>query len=143
MPERDLVSWNTVVKIFARKGYLLEGREVFDRMPLWDDCSWQTMIGAYSEHGYASDATDLSNKMKQGDDALMHCLPGHLCEIRRPTQCKQHYVPACIKYTQARLRLSKSKFDTPAGELQGAHDQLFSFPKDILGDGFIDHLQSI
>ncbi|CAN6252398.1 unnamed protein product [Urochloa humidicola] len=52
MPERNVVSWNTMLGAYARAGMLPEARELFDAMPDRNAATWSSMINGLvlSEH---------------------------------------------------------------------------------------------
>ncbi|GAB2300671.1 hypothetical protein Dimus_034705 [Dionaea muscipula] len=67
MPERDrdVVSWNLMISGYVScRGYLEEGRNLFDRMPERDFVSWNTMISGYARIGRMDQAL-----------CLFHCMP--------------------------------------------------------------------
>ncbi|KAI5650287.1 hypothetical protein M9H77_36292 [Catharanthus roseus] len=47
MPERNIVSWNTMITGFSRCGLVGKARKVFDEMPSRDLSSWSAMISGY------------------------------------------------------------------------------------------------
>ena len=67
MPERNVVSWNTVVSGFTRAGDMVSARSVFDRMPIRDAISWNLMISGYATSGDVEAARSLFDEMDQKD----------------------------------------------------------------------------
>ncbi|KAF9592968.1 hypothetical protein IFM89_019272 [Coptis chinensis] len=92
MPERDEISWNTMISGYARMGKcwkhvncskglpveaLLLGqtmvsgmdlaRELFEAMPCQNASSWNTMITGYAQSGEINCARDLFNEMPKRD----------------------------------------------------------------------------
>jgi pentatricopeptide repeat protein len=58
MPERNTVTWNTMISGYSRLGDVERARAVFEEMPLRDVASWSAVIAAYVncgnyEHGLA------------------------------------------------------------------------------------------
>lgn len=51
MPERNAVTWNTMITGYSRKGHLKSARTIFDTMPLRDIASWSAMIAGYMANG--------------------------------------------------------------------------------------------
>ncbi|KAJ0973763.1 hypothetical protein J5N97_015728 [Dioscorea zingiberensis] len=65
MPERDVVSWNSMVAGLVRAGELMEAREVFDQMPDRDIVSWNSMLDGYVKAGEMDKAFDLFERMPE------------------------------------------------------------------------------
>lgn len=51
MPEKNTVSWNTMIAGYSRSGNIQKARSVFEEMPHRDVASWSAMIAAYTNHG--------------------------------------------------------------------------------------------
>ena len=51
MPERDTVSWNTVIFGYAGSGEMEAARAFFEAMPRRDVVSWNSMISGYLQNG--------------------------------------------------------------------------------------------
>lgn len=51
LPERNAVTWNTMIKGYSKSGNVCEARDVFERMPLRNVASWSAMIAAYLNAG--------------------------------------------------------------------------------------------
>ncbi|WCJ22065.1 Pentatricopeptide repeat (PPR) superfamily protein [Euphorbia peplus] len=47
MPERNVVTWNTMITGYARSGDIGKARYVFEEMPIRNAPSWSAMIAAY------------------------------------------------------------------------------------------------
>ncbi|XP_050236636.1 pentatricopeptide repeat-containing protein At2g45350, chloroplastic [Mercurialis annua] len=56
MPERDLITWNSMIDVCAKCGRIEEARALFDRMPERDIISWANMIDAYAKLGHVDTA---------------------------------------------------------------------------------------
>ncbi|KAJ0973792.1 hypothetical protein J5N97_015757 [Dioscorea zingiberensis] len=65
MPERDVVSWNSMVAGLVRAGELMEAREVFDQMPDRDIVSWNSMLDGYVKAGEMDKAFALFERMPE------------------------------------------------------------------------------
>ncbi|XP_024545257.1 pentatricopeptide repeat-containing protein At4g02750-like [Selaginella moellendorffii] len=63
MPRKPLVSWNTMLTVYARSGYLSKARVLFDLMPNRNTVSWNAMISATLSHGNFQEAKDLFDTM--------------------------------------------------------------------------------
>eukprot|EP00257_Ricinus_communis_P001627 XP_002512033.2 pentatricopeptide repeat-containing protein At5g66520 [Ricinus communis] len=51
MPERNTITWNTMITGYSRSGNIDKARAFFEEMPLRDVGSWSAMITAYINHG--------------------------------------------------------------------------------------------
>ncbi|TQE03929.1 hypothetical protein C1H46_010456 [Malus baccata] len=51
MPEKDVVSWNSMISGYAEVRDLGNARDLFERMPKKDVVSWTLMIGVYANAG--------------------------------------------------------------------------------------------
>ncbi|CAN6689188.1 unnamed protein product [Malus baccata var. baccata] len=51
IPEKNTVTWNTMIAGFSRSGDVERARLVFEEMPLRDVASWSAMIAAYVNNG--------------------------------------------------------------------------------------------
>ncbi|KAL5578017.1 hypothetical protein UlMin_019716 [Ulmus minor] len=51
MPDRNSVTWNTMITGFSRLGDVEKAKLVFDEMPVRDVASWSAMIAAYMNSG--------------------------------------------------------------------------------------------
>jgi pentatricopeptide repeat protein len=65
MPERDVVSWNTVIAGYAQNGSIEDASQLFGRMPEKDVISWNTMIAAYAQIGHGEEAMKLFCQMQR------------------------------------------------------------------------------
>ncbi|XP_057464203.1 pentatricopeptide repeat-containing protein At1g14470-like [Actinidia eriantha] len=52
MPERNTVTWNTMIAGYSKSGQVETALQVFDRMPLRDLASWSTMIAGHVNNGH-------------------------------------------------------------------------------------------
>jgi pentatricopeptide repeat protein len=57
--EVDTFTWNTLLNMYAKNGFVEVARQVFDKMPERDLVSWTAMIGGYSQHDHAEEALRL------------------------------------------------------------------------------------
>ncbi|KAK4273346.1 hypothetical protein QN277_021768 [Acacia crassicarpa] len=63
MPEKSIVSWNTMITGYSRLGDIPAARSVFEEMPHWDVASWSSMIAAYTNNGYYQQGMSLFRRM--------------------------------------------------------------------------------
>ncbi|XP_057980306.1 pentatricopeptide repeat-containing protein At5g66520-like [Malania oleifera] len=52
MPNRNTVTWNTMITGYSKSGDLEMARLIFEEMPLRDLASWSAMIAAYMNNSY-------------------------------------------------------------------------------------------
>ncbi|GAB2301450.1 hypothetical protein Dimus_035473 [Dionaea muscipula] len=65
MPERDMYSWNLMVRGYVRNGNLSAARVLFEDMPERDVVSWNTMLSGYALNGHVDEAKELFDRMPQ------------------------------------------------------------------------------
>ncbi|OAY79555.1 Pentatricopeptide repeat-containing protein [Ananas comosus] len=65
MPERDIVSWNTVIAGLVRAGDVKEAHRMFDRMPERDTVSWNTLLDGHAKSGEMDEAFELFENMPE------------------------------------------------------------------------------
>ncbi|XP_022737431.1 pentatricopeptide repeat-containing protein At2g29760, chloroplastic-like [Durio zibethinus] len=63
MLERNIVSWNALIKGYIIVGQFIEARKVFDNMKQRDVISWTSMITGYSQANQFTDALELFQNM--------------------------------------------------------------------------------
>ncbi|KAJ0666795.1 putative tetratricopeptide-like helical domain superfamily [Helianthus annuus] len=63
MPNRNLVSWNSILDCYVKCREVVLAREVFDAMPERDVVSWSSMIDGYVKGGEYYEALDVFQKM--------------------------------------------------------------------------------
>ncbi|KAM0936708.1 putative tetratricopeptide-like helical domain superfamily [Dioscorea sansibarensis] len=80
MPERDVVSWNSLIAGLVRAGELMEAREVFDQMPERDIVSWNSMLDGYVKMGDMDKAFALFERMPERNVVSWCSLVSGYCE---------------------------------------------------------------
>ncbi|KAJ6304232.1 hypothetical protein OIU77_017992 [Salix suchowensis] len=65
MPERNVVSWNTMVTGYAKNMRLDEAFDLFERMPERNLSSWNTMITGFIQNGELARARKVFNEMPE------------------------------------------------------------------------------
>ncbi|XP_068655510.1 pentatricopeptide repeat-containing protein At2g20540-like [Aristolochia californica] len=63
MPERNVVTWNTMITAYSKSGKVERAREVFDFMLTRDLSSWSAMIAGYMDNGNYSQGLALFRQM--------------------------------------------------------------------------------
>lgn len=64
MLERDLCSWNTMIRGYSKLGKVELARKLFDGMPQRDGFSWTAMISCYVQHHKPKEALELYREMQ-------------------------------------------------------------------------------
>ncbi|KAI3957300.1 hypothetical protein MKW92_004197, partial [Papaver armeniacum] len=67
MPERNEVSWNSLIGGLVGAGYLDEARRLFDGMMKRNVVSWAVIISGYCRNGYPREALALFREMQSLD----------------------------------------------------------------------------
>lgn len=65
MPERDVVSWNSLIAGFVKAGELGEAQRAFDEMPERDVVSWNTVLDGCAKAGEMNTAFKLFERMPE------------------------------------------------------------------------------
>ncbi|KAL4577285.1 hypothetical protein LXL04_013391 [Taraxacum kok-saghyz] len=65
MPERNVVSWSTMLTGYSKAGDMDMTRMLFDKMPVKNMVSWTIIISGYAQKGLAKQAADLYTQMEQ------------------------------------------------------------------------------
>ena len=63
MPEKNTVTWNTMITGYSRSGDIQSARSIFDKMPYRDVTTWSAMIGAYTNSGWYEHGLSLFRDM--------------------------------------------------------------------------------
>ncbi|CAN1192519.1 Pentatricopeptide repeat-containing protein At2g21090 [Linum perenne] len=66
MPQKDVVSWNTMVIGYAKAGVCGEGLKLFDEMRVKDVLSWTTMVSGFAQCGDMESACSHSGLVEEG-----------------------------------------------------------------------------
>ncbi|XP_057854693.2 pentatricopeptide repeat-containing protein At2g13600 isoform X2 [Cryptomeria japonica] len=64
MPERDVVSWTTMIAGYAKNGVLEEALQLLKEMPQQDAISWNAIIARYAQDGLVEKALEIFKQMK-------------------------------------------------------------------------------
>ncbi|KAJ4951444.1 hypothetical protein NE237_028276 [Protea cynaroides] len=63
MPNRDELTWTTMITGYVRNGYIDSARLLLDSMTDKLDVAWNAMISGYVHHGFISEALELFKRM--------------------------------------------------------------------------------
>ncbi|KAI3794248.1 hypothetical protein L1987_36877 [Smallanthus sonchifolius] len=63
MPERDAISWTSLIVASTRLGNMVEAGELFDGMPLKDMVAWTTMVMGFSQNAKPREALEYFDRM--------------------------------------------------------------------------------
>ena len=64
MPQRDVVSWTSLITGYSQWGFVDKAREVFELMPERNSVSWNAMIAAYVQSNRLHEAFALFDRMR-------------------------------------------------------------------------------
>eukprot|EP01018_Ginkgo_biloba_P008632 Gb_28758 [translate_table: standard] len=65
MPERNVVSWNSMIAGYAQNGHLHEALILFQKMPERNVVSWTAMSAGYAQNGHVDQALEFFQKMPE------------------------------------------------------------------------------
>ncbi|PNT76160.1 hypothetical protein BRADI_1g45170v3 [Brachypodium distachyon] len=74
MPQRDAVTWNTLLGAYVRRGLMVEAEKLFDEMPQRNVASWNTMVTGFFSAGQVNKALDMFDAMPVKDSASLGTL---------------------------------------------------------------------
>ncbi|MFS7939859.1 putative tetratricopeptide-like helical domain superfamily [Helianthus anomalus] len=79
MPQRDIITWTSMLKGCVTSGKILEAEQVFVEMPERNEVSWAVMIAGYVGHKMYNDALRCFNDMLDDDnvrpnEAILVCV---------------------------------------------------------------------
>lgn len=63
MPQRDVVSWNTLISAYVKAGQMDAAQDLFDQMYERDSVSWNVLISGYSHNGESNKALSVFSRM--------------------------------------------------------------------------------
>ncbi|KAF5729242.1 pentatricopeptide repeat-containing protein [Tripterygium wilfordii] len=63
MPERNIVTWNTMITGYSNSGDLSKAYAIFEEMPARDVSTWSAMISAYCNRGKENEGLTLFREM--------------------------------------------------------------------------------
>ncbi|CAO2840597.1 unnamed protein product [Amaranthus hypochondriacus] len=64
MPQRDAVSWTTLISGYSQLGLVKDASELFSTMPNRNSAAWSSMIATYVQHNLFNEAFALFNEMR-------------------------------------------------------------------------------
>jgi len=64
MPQRDVISWNTMIFGYAGVGNMEFAQFLFDSMPERDVVSWNSMLSCYLQNGFHRKSIEIFTKMR-------------------------------------------------------------------------------
>ncbi|KAK0606473.1 hypothetical protein LWI29_038120 [Acer saccharum] len=78
IPNKNVVSWTSMVSAYAKHRFVEYAREIFDMMPVKNVVSWNSMISCYVREGRCKEAFDLFHEMCETrvvpDEATLVCV---------------------------------------------------------------------
>lgn len=80
MPERDFVSWNTVISGYAKNGRIDEALSLFNCMPERNVVSWNAIISGFLQNGDTKRGIEFFERMPERDAASLSVLVSGLIQ---------------------------------------------------------------
>ncbi|KAK8613964.1 hypothetical protein V6N13_122345 [Hibiscus sabdariffa] len=74
MPEKNVVSWNSILSCYLKAGNLGEARRVFDEMPKKDVISWNSILSGYAKTGNMDQTLSFFQQMPEKSFASWNTL---------------------------------------------------------------------
>lgn len=68
MPEKDIVSWTTMIVGYAKSGNYITARKHFDATPNQDIAAWNALISAYEQSGNPKEALAIFNELQVSNE---------------------------------------------------------------------------
>ncbi|XP_026405235.1 pentatricopeptide repeat-containing protein At3g29230-like [Papaver somniferum] len=81
MPERDTVSWNSMITGFIKMGKLEDAHKLFDKMPYRDMVSWNSMLDGFVKAGDMNSAFQLFQTMPDRNIVSWSTMVWGYCKI--------------------------------------------------------------
>ncbi|XP_057865084.2 pentatricopeptide repeat-containing protein At2g22070 [Cryptomeria japonica] len=64
MPQKNEISWNTMIAGYAQNGVLVEALRLFEDMPQRNVVSWTALIAVYAQNGFVEEALESFKEMQ-------------------------------------------------------------------------------
>ncbi|KAJ6933952.1 pentatricopeptide repeat-containing protein [Populus alba x Populus x berolinensis] len=68
MPQRNIVTWNTMITGYSRSGSINKARSLFEAMPVRDAASWSAMITCYINNGFPDQGLSFFREMMANEN---------------------------------------------------------------------------
>lgn len=68
MPQRNIVTWNTMITGYSRSGSINKARSLFEAMPVRDAASWSAMITCYINNGFRDKGLSFFREMMANEN---------------------------------------------------------------------------
>ena len=133
--EKDVFVRSALVDMYAKCGYIIEAKVLFDMMLERNTVTWNSLIFGYANHGHCNEAIELFNQMEESETKLDHltftavlnaCSHAGMVELGKSLfqkmQEKYRIEPRLEHYACMVDLLSR------AGKLTEAHDLIKAMP---------------
>ncbi|KAJ0959791.1 hypothetical protein J5N97_000519 [Dioscorea zingiberensis] len=106
MPQRNVVSWSTLVSGYSKVGDMGMARMMFDRMPFKNLVPWTIIISGYAQKGLAKEAIMLYDQMERDglklDDGavisiLAACAESGACRMHNDLELAEEALDQLVK----------------------------------------------
>ncbi|KAF3774202.1 Pentatricopeptide repeat-containing protein [Nymphaea thermarum] len=81
VPQRDVVSWNSMIAGYLRHGDIISAQNCFDRMGERSSVSWNSMVSGYANLGEIEKAEQLFERMPMRDVVSWNSMIGAYCHL--------------------------------------------------------------
>lgn len=135
MPDKNVVSWTSMVTAYAKNGSIESAKEFFDQMPVKNVVSWNAMISCYVREGQFKGALELFQEMCSSnvvpDEATLVCVLSACSQIGDLVIGKETHKYICSSNIALTIVLSNSLIDMYAkcGALETAIHHFLMTPE--------------
>lgn len=82
MPQRDIVSWNSMIGAYMARGLVESAVALFKSMPWKNNVTWNTMISGLSKAGKMELASSIFDNMPEKNDVSWNCMISGFVRVR-------------------------------------------------------------
>lgn len=91
IPEKNVVSWNSLLSGYVKLGDLATARSVFDEMPVKDVVSWNSLVTGYAREKDMEQAYELFRRMPQRNSASWNAMVTGYLECGEMEQARSFF----------------------------------------------------
>lgn len=127
MPDRDIVSWNSMISVHMARGLIESALALFDSMPWKNNVTWNTMISGLSKAGQMELASSIFDNMPEKNDVSWNCMISGFVRVREMEAAKSTFAKMPEK-TVVSWTAMISGYNM-IGDLKSAEDLFYQMPQ--------------